>query len=122
MDAITITVNKVGDEIVIAATVNDGAVTLPPAIFTYVNSGTTTLGDYFGVCNANELGRFQEFTGTAIPVFGNAFVRARQAKISLPLTATKEVIDRATLNIRMNCSILKSELAPRLGTSTIYSV
>lgn len=71
-----------GDKYTITATVLPGSY-LPQNIFLYQNTGTTQLGDYYGVANTDELTRFQVFTGTAIPKFGNAFVRYSQAKIVL---------------------------------------
>lgn len=59
---------------------------LPPDIFTYVNTGTTTLGDYFGVVAILDLPRLQVWTGAAIPVFGNGYVRYSQAVIHVPIT------------------------------------
>lgn len=57
---------------------------LPAEIFLYENTGTTVLGDYATVCNFSELERFQVWTGTAIPLFGNKYVRSAQAKIVRP--------------------------------------
>lgn len=69
-----------GDQYVITASVLPGGY-LPQNIFLYQNTGTTTLGLYYGVCNTDELTRFQVWSGSAIPLFGNAFVRYNQAKI-----------------------------------------
>lgn len=65
---------------VITATVLAGSF-LPPDIFMYENTGTTTLGQYQGICGQAELLRLQIWTGTALPPFGNKFVRYSQAKI-----------------------------------------
>ena len=59
---------------------------LPGDIFIYENTGTTTLGTYIGVANLDELTRLQVFDiNTAIPIFGNRYVRHSEAKIILGL-------------------------------------
>jgi hypothetical protein len=73
-----------GDQWVITAVVTDNSF-LPPYIFAYENTGTTTLGNYTGIVNIDELNRYQEWQGTAIPMFGNRFVRSNQAKITIEL-------------------------------------
>jgi hypothetical protein len=77
-----ITTQLEADKVTITALILDGSF-LPQNIFLYKNTGTTSLGDYYGVANTEELTRFQIFSGTAIPKFGNAFVRSNQAKITL---------------------------------------
>lgn len=69
-----------GDNLIVTATVVPGGY-LPANIFIYSNTGTTTLGDYQAVCTTDELTRLQVWTGVALPVFGNKFVRYNQAKI-----------------------------------------
>jgi hypothetical protein len=59
--------------------------TLPLDIFIYENTGTNVLGEYMGVCNLEEYQRLQTFTGTAIPKFGNKYVKYPQAKINLDI-------------------------------------
>jgi hypothetical protein len=60
---------------------------LPGDIFLYLNTGTTTLGEYQGVCSIDEMARTQVFNpSVAIPIFGNKFVRYNTAKIVLGLT------------------------------------
>lgn len=76
-----------GDQYTITATILPGGY-LPQNIFLYNNTGTTTLGEYWGVANTEELTRFQVWTGVAIPKFGNAFVRSSQAKITVDVQKT----------------------------------
>jgi hypothetical protein len=64
----------------ITASLNGGA-SIPREIFVYENSGTNQLGAYYGVLNANDLNRIQIFIGSAIPAFGNNFVRYATANI-----------------------------------------
>jgi hypothetical protein len=71
-----------GDQYSITGTILTGGF-LPQEIFLYENTGTTELGPYQGVADTTELTRFQVFSGTAIPKFGNAFVRSSSAKIIL---------------------------------------
>jgi hypothetical protein len=71
-----------GEQWVITATVTENSF-LPPFIFAYENTGTTTLGSYVGIVNIEELNRYQEWQGAAIPMFGNRFVRSNQAKITI---------------------------------------
>ena len=65
----------------IIASVSPGG-TLPQDIFIYNNTGTTSLGSYVGVCELSEYQRFQTFTGAALPIFGNKYVKFTQGKIS----------------------------------------
>jgi hypothetical protein len=66
----------------VTAVVNPGG-TLPLDIFIYENLGTATLGDYQGICDLEQYQRYQTFNSTAIPVFGNRFVKASTAKINV---------------------------------------
>lgn len=71
--------------------------TLPEDIFIYKNTGTTTLGDYFGVCNLEEYQRLQTFTGTAIPNFGNKFVKSKEARVVINSNdKPRQIIDHIT--------------------------
>jgi hypothetical protein len=77
-----VTTTFVTDHWEITAVVVDGG-TLPEEIFVYENTGTTTLGPFFGTCSLAELQKLQIFTGTAIKLFANKFVRYGQAKINV---------------------------------------
>lgn len=70
----------VNDHWEIVATIESGG-SLPQEIFIYENSGTTSLGNFFGTCSLAELQRLKIFTGTAIPKFANKYVRYGEAKI-----------------------------------------
>lgn len=72
--------------------------TLPEDIFIYRNNGTTTLGDYIGVCSLEEYQRFKTFTGDVIPSFGNKFVKAKEAKVLLSPTDDPSSIIRHITN------------------------
>jgi hypothetical protein len=80
----------------ITCKVNPGG-TLPEDIFIYRNTGTTSLGDYYGVCNLEEYQRLQTFTGTAIPNFGNKFVKSKEAKVTIGVhDDPRQIIDHIT--------------------------
>jgi hypothetical protein len=96
-----------GDVFSITASILPGGF-LPENIFLYKNTGTTTLGPYYGVCDTSELTRFQVFTGTAIPEFGNAFVRFNQAKIILNVQqASAPIIQNLTNRVTALSAALK---------------
>lgn len=77
---------------------------LPSHIFIYENTGTTTLGVYWGVCGLEELQRLQEWSGVAVQKFANKFVRHDVAEIHLtPGTApdvTISLILRGLKNLK----------------------
>lgn len=81
---ITSTVQLNGDHWLVTLDVTAGG-TLPQDIFIYENTGTSVLGNYYGTCSLSELTRYQTFTGTPIPLFGNRFVKYTQAKIVVDL-------------------------------------
>lgn len=102
-----ITTTLDGDQYTITATVLPGGF-LPQDIFLYQNSGTTQLGDYYGIANTDELTRFQVFNSVAIPKFGNAFVRYSQAKIVLNVQDdAASVISNLTLGAQNLSAALK---------------
>jgi hypothetical protein len=84
---------------------------LPGPIFIYTNTGTTTLGDYQGVCGINELARLQIYnSNTAIPIFGNAYVRHNTAKIVIGLTDDHTIIVNQTVaNLKALSTAFKSK-------------
>jgi len=102
-----ITTQLDGDTYTITAQILAGSY-LPANIFLYKNTGTTTLGDYYGVADTTELTRFQVFTGTAIPKFGNEFVRFNQAKITLNVQEdSTAVINNITNSVKRLSAALK---------------
>lgn len=105
-DTLTITSGAGPDNWVITAYLS--ATTLLPAeIFLYENLGTTELGRYVGVADVSQLGLYQVWSGTAIPTFGNAYVRYAQAKIVLPL-GDDDLVVRTTTNLIATAKALKS--------------
>ena len=80
--ASTLNVTKafVTDHWEVTAVVAPGG-TLPPEIFIYENTGTTTLGPFFGTCSLSNLQTMRIFSGTAISIFSNKYIRNGQAKI-----------------------------------------
>lgn len=87
---------------------------LPPAIFVYENTGKLELGKYIGVCNSDELARLQEFTGTAIKVFANKYVRSSTAKIVLD---SADQIPNVTTHMSATIKSLVSQISA-IGNST----
>lgn len=77
-DELTVTVTFVRDHYEVTASLTDTDV-LPEAVFLYENNGTTQLGEYMGVCSQAELTTRQEFTGVAVTVFANKYVRFTEA-------------------------------------------
>ena len=86
-----VTTELSGSNILITAEVLEGG-TLPRDIFIYENTGTETLGSYYGVCTITELGRLLVFSNSPIPKFGNKFVRYNSAKIKVGLDYNYEEI------------------------------
>jgi hypothetical protein len=96
-----------GDQYTITASILPGGF-LPQNIFLYENTGTTVLGAYYGVCDTLELTRFQVFSGTAIPKFGNAFVRWNQAVLTVPVqTQAAGIIANITNSVQALSSAMK---------------
>lgn len=115
---LTISTNIDVDKIVVTASVVPGGF-LPANIFLYKNTGTTELGDYWGVANTDELTRFQAWTGVAIPAFGNAFVRDNAAKIVLSL---QDNVQAAITNITKRAQELSTALKTASSTTTIVTI
>jgi hypothetical protein len=71
----TVTINTVvnGTTRSITCTVNSGA-DIPSDIFLYENDNGQP-GTFFAVCALSDYQRFQTYTGTTIPVFGNKYVK-----------------------------------------------
>jgi hypothetical protein len=84
--------------------------TLPVDIFAYENTGTTQLGTYYGVCSVEDIGRMQIFSGVAIPVFGNRFVRYGQVKIEVsPGADVNAVISTLTASVQALSTAFQSQ-------------
>lgn len=65
---------------------------IPLDVFIYENTGTTELGEYIGVVNFQDYARIQPWTGAALPIFGNKFVKHSQATFTRPLTISSQSI------------------------------
>ncbi|MNK27649.1 hypothetical protein D3C87_460110 [compost metagenome] len=116
--SIEITTQIEGDKIVVTAKVLDNSF-LPDEIFIYKNNGTTTLGDYYGICDKDELTRFQVWSGTAIPVFGNQFVRYGSAKIVLDIQAD---VQRTIDNLVKTATDLSTALKTASSSTQIVNI
>lgn len=92
---------------------------LPEDIFIYRNTGTTTLGDYYGVCNLEEYLRLQTFTGTAIPNFGNKFVKSKEAKVTLDVNDDPRQIINHITNV---ATFLSFALSNSTSTTQIVNI
>jgi hypothetical protein len=64
---------------------------IPRDIYMYENTGTG-LGSYMGVCTIAEYKKLQSFTGTAIPTFGNKYIRSDTGVNVVPLTTDPKTI------------------------------
>lgn len=105
--------NFVVDHWEVTASVVPGGI-LPVAIFVYENTGTPSLGSFYGTANVNDLTRMQVWQGSAIPAFGNKFVLHNQAKIIVSQGTTPDSVIAALV---ANVTKLSSEMQS-INTST----
>lgn len=82
--AITITTAIDGTSRIITCTVNTGA-DIPHDIFLYENNNGVP-GVFFAVCALSDYNRFQTYTGSAIPVFGNKYIKQTSGAKILNIT------------------------------------
>jgi hypothetical protein len=61
----------------------EGSPTIPTSIFAYENTGTTTLGKFYGVVSLSDLARLQIWEGSVIPIFANKFVRHDEVTVEI---------------------------------------
>lgn len=80
--SLNVTKTLTTDGWVITGTITPGG-TLPVEIFSYENTGTTTLGAYAGVITPLDLARLQIWVGSIIPIFANKYVRYGIATINI---------------------------------------
>lgn len=113
-----ITTQLVNDIWAITATVMPNG-TLPTNIFIYENTGTTNLGDYIGVCNISELTRLQVWSGAALPIFGNKFVRYGQAKINISI---QEDLNSVIQNLINTATLLSKEIQTQGNTTQTVTI
>jgi len=107
-----------GDHYLVTAAVQPGG-TLPVEIFVYTNTGTNILGEFFGTCSVEELGRLPIFSGTTIPIFGNRFVRYNQAKI---IVTTQDDPSTVITALVKNVTALSKALQTKINTSSNYII
>jgi hypothetical protein len=117
-DSVQVTINLTDEGWVIEADVVQNTL-LPLEIFLYENTGTDVLGKYYGVCNFEELGKYQVWAGATIAPFGNRFVRHSHAKITVPLSTDP---DKVVQNILATTKALKKELTSKTSTTTVYPI
>lgn len=84
--SLTINTTLVNDHWNISGSLSPGGL-LPIEIFRYTNTGSTALGEYTGICNLEEISRLSIFSGVALPIFGNKFVRYGSFNIVVPISA-----------------------------------
>jgi hypothetical protein len=114
-----IVTNVVGDHYLITGSLRVGG-SLPREIFIYENTGGITLGDFYGTCNVQELGRLQIFTpGTAIPLFGNRYVRNAEVKIKVALTDDPVAVVSALVN---NVKSLSTAYSQQVTTTSSFNI
>lgn len=115
---LTTTKTFVNDHWEVTAVVTPGG-TLPQEIFVYENSGGTSLGNFFGTCSLAELHALRVFSGTAIPVFANKFVRYGQAKIVVHLESDIPGVILALVDNVKTLSLALQAFAP---TSQVFQI
>lgn len=108
-NTLTINTTLVNDHWEITGSMSTG--TLPAEIFIHTNTGTEVLGEYKGVCSINELSRLQVFSDTAIPTFGNRFVRTNTVKIIVTLeTNTTSIVNTLVSSVNLLSVAYKSKI------------
>ena len=116
-NTLTLTTTLVNDHWEITGSMSPG--TLPQEIFIYSNTATDLLGVYKGICSVDELSRFQVFTGTPIPVFGNRFVRYGSLLITVPLTSDTTAI---TATILDSVNSLSTAYKAKLNSTQVFTI
>lgn len=74
------------------------ASTVPKDIFVYLNTGTTTLGDFESVVMVQDLPRIAVWTGVALPVNRNKYVRHSELKILVPRDEDVDLVIQRLVN------------------------
>ncbi len=110
---LTVTTELVNNQWEVTASVVTGGI-LPAAVFVHLNTGTTTLGEFYGTASMADLARMQTWEGVAVPLFGNKFVLNDQAKIIVDQNSTPTSVINALV---ANVSKLSTELQS-ISTST----
>ncbi len=94
--------------------------TLPREIFIYTNTGDGVLGEFYGTCNVQELGRLQIFTaGVPQTIFGNKYLRHSEVKIKVSLEDSYQSVISALVT---NVKALSLAYAAQVSVSTSYQI
>jgi hypothetical protein len=117
-DSLSVTINLTDEGWVVEADVVDHSI-LPLELFLYENTGEQTLGRYYGVCNFEELGKYQVWNNEVIPAFGNRFVRHNHAKITVPISTDPT---KVVTNMVNTTKALKKELSSVESKTTVYPI
>ena len=114
--SLSVTKDLMEDHWLLTISVVDGS-DIPKSIFVYTNSGGNSLGEYYGVCDVNDFTRLKAFTGEAVPVFGNRFLKHDQAKIKVQL---QDDVSQVILETVDSVNLFRtSYLAVRTSTNII---
>lgn len=116
---LNIVTSVVQDHYLITGSLAQGG-TLPREIFIYTNTGDGTLGEFFGTCNLQELGRLPKLTlGVPQPTFGNRYLRHDEIKIEVALKDDPQGVITALVN---NVKSLSKAYSSVLSVSTSYTI
>ena len=102
----------------VTASLNSDA-TLPREIFAYLNTGTTSLGDFQGTIVPDDLQKMLIWTGQIIAPFGNKYVRHDVATIQLQATDDIDLIVNTLVNSVQVFSTSFQQVTPN---TTIYTI
>lgn len=116
-NTLTITTNLVDSTWVISGSLSAG--TLPTEVFMYGNTGTSSIGTYVGVCSLGELARLQVFSGVALPIFGNKFVRSASLNIVVPLSTDPALI---VTNIVSSIQSLSKAYKAKINITQVFPI
>lgn len=114
---LTITTSLVVDHWEISGSITSDL--LPAEVFKYTNTGMDSLGTYVGIASLDEISRMQVFTGTAIPIFANKFVRYASLNVSVPInTPTTPIVSI----IQDSIAMLSAEYKTKLSTTQVIQI
>lgn len=117
-DLLSVTITFVKDHYEVTAEMTEVNI-LPEAIFLYENTGEDTLGEYYGVAGIDELTSRQEWTGVAIPTFGNRWVRFTEALVVVP---NMEEAEKSKQWIISNVERLKQQILIEPSTTQVIPI
>lgn len=92
---------------------------IPRAIFTYLNTGTNILGDYYGVLNVNDLARVPIWNSQALLLFGNKFVRHTIANLRVSST---ENVDTVISVLKTSVQLFSTGFKATNSQTNIYTI